>query len=384
MLKIYQRYLAANFIPPFFLTTFFLIFFLMTFQLFRFTKFIVAKGVDLSSLGLLFFHLAVSFLPLATPLSVLFAVLYGLNKLSEDMEIVAMRAFGASRFQLLTPFLIVGLFISGVLFSLNRSTIPHSKRDVRNTYIKLASKAMLKQIRQEEFFGDIPGITMYASSVGLDGREMKDLFLFLSDKKTKEQQIILAREGTLSGGQEGDLSNFQIILKDGSILKRNEKKGELAKIFFETYSFPPFKKIPEVGTISKASMKPNKELKAQIEISRKEYLKALESGDKRQIKERRRSFYRNQLEYYLRINSPIVILGFILLAFSVGARIGSGRQKSSSMRMLFVLIPYYALFFLGVSQVKSGNLNPLIAVFVPTVLFLVVAWWSYKKVDWVS
>jgi len=371
MFKIHQRYLAATFIPPFVLATAFFVFFLMTFQIFRFTKFLVAKGVDWDSMLLLLAHMGVSFLPLAMPLAVLLATIYTLNKLSEDSEITAMRAFGASRERLFTPFLILGILIAGTLFSLNREVIPFSKREVRNTYMKFASSAMLKQIRPEEFFGDIPGLTLYASEVSGDGRYMKDLFLFTKDKKTDEERIIFAKEGALVGGEEGNIAELLIELKNGSMLRRDEAKKDLEKITFDKYSFPAFKKAPTFGFVNKASMKNNKDLAA--EINRLEKVK----GSKRDL-------YRNLLEYWSRFNTPLIILGSILLGFGVGIKTGRGKEKNSAFLALMVLIPYYALFFLGVSQVKSGDLIPSVAVFVPTLLFFGAGFWFYRKVDWVN
>ncbi|RLA60035.1 MAG: hypothetical protein DRQ89_13345 [Epsilonproteobacteria bacterium] len=381
MFKIHQRYLAATFIPPFVLAVAFFVVFLLTFYLLRFTELLVNKGVGWNAFLLLLAHMGIMFLPLAMPIAVLLATIYTLNKLSEDSEIVAMRAFGVSREKLFAPFLVLGLLIAGTLFSLNKNIIPFSHREVRNTQMKLASSAMLKQIKAEAFFGDIPGLVLYASSVSEDGRKMKDLFLLMQNKKTKEEQIIFAKEGALIGGKE-TIADLKIELKRGSIVRRNKEKVDIEKISFKRYLFPPFDKIPTFGVLNKASMKSNESLKKELLRVEKIYQKSLKT--KKNISGKRKTYHSNLIEYYWRFNTPLVVLACILLGFSVGIKNGRGKDKNSSFLALIVLIPYYILFFTSISQAKHGVLWPSVAVFGPTILFFLAGLWFYRRMDWVN
>ncbi|TDJ03661.1 MAG: YjgP/YjgQ family permease [Deltaproteobacteria bacterium] len=381
MFKIYQRYLAATFIPPFVMASAFFVFFLMTFQFFRFTPYIVAKGVDWNSLLHLLAYMGLMFLPFAMPLAVLLATIYTLNKLSEDSEIVAMRAFGASKERLFMPFLVLGLLIAGTLFSLNRQVIPFAKREVRNSLIKFASSAMLNRIRPAEFFADIPGLTIYASSVSEDGRDMSNLFLFMKDKKTGEEKIIFSKGGALVGGKN-NIADLKIELTKGSIVRLGEKTGDLEKISFDKYTFPAFKKVPGFGSYNKASVKSNKDLRKEIKRTEVIYKERLKTG--KDIEGKRKDYHVNLLEYWSRFNTPLVILGCIFLGFGVGIKNGRGKDKNSALLAMMVLIPYYALFFWGISLAKNGPLWPSVAVFVPTLFFFVAGYWFYRRMDWVN
>ena len=92
MLKVYQRYLAASFIPPFLISLVFFVSFLLTFQLFRITKILINKAVEVQAVFELVGHIALSFLPLAIPISAYFATIFTLNRLSEDSEVIALRS----------------------------------------------------------------------------------------------------------------------------------------------------------------------------------------------------------------------------------------------------------------------------------------------------
>ena len=130
MLRTIQRYLASNFIPPFVLSASFFVAFLLTFQLFRIIRIVTNKGVEFMVVLELVGHIAVSFLPMAIPLSALFATIYTMNKLSEDSEIVAMRSFGLKKTTLFLPLLFCGIFIAISIFVLNRNLISLFKNPV--------------------------------------------------------------------------------------------------------------------------------------------------------------------------------------------------------------------------------------------------------------
>jgi lipopolysaccharide export system permease protein len=381
MFKIHQRYLAATFIPPFVLATTFFVVFLMTFNFFKFTPYVVTKGVDWSSILLLMAYMGLMILPFAMPLAVLLATVYTLNKLSEDSEIVAMRAFGVSKEKLFMPFLVLGILIAGTMFSLNREVVPFAKREVRNSLLKFASKAMLNQIRPEEFFDDIPGLTLYASTVSEDGRTMKDLFLYMKDKKTKEEKVIFSKEGSLKGGKK-NLASLMIELKEGTIIRNDVEKGDLQKISFDKYTFPAFDKIPGFGSYNKASTRSMRDLRKEIKRNKADYEKSKISG--KDINGKRKAYHVNLLEYWGRFNTPLAIMGCILLGFGVGIKTGRGKEKNSALLALMVLLPFYGLFFWGLSLSKNGWLYPSVATFLPTAIFLGAGYWFYRRMDWVS
>ena len=163
--SIVSKYLAAHFILPFLTSTVFFVLFLLTSQLFRLADVFVTKSSGLTDVLLLFGHIAVSFLPMAIPLSALFASLYTMNKMSEDSEIVAMRSFGLTKWQLFKPFLMLGIFISIAVFSLNRNLIPHSKALFKNTVIRMTSQGMALNLQSGIFFTDVPGVILFAEEV---------------------------------------------------------------------------------------------------------------------------------------------------------------------------------------------------------------------------
>ena len=157
MIKVTTRYLASHFVPPFLLGSIFFVSFLITYYMFRLINVLVSKDIEFLSVLLMLWNLSMSFLPLAVPLSVFFATIYTLNKFSEDSEIIAMRSFGLTRFDLYRPFLLLSILISLGVFGMYRTLIPQANGEFKNTVIRLTSTGMLNSIKPGQFFTDIPG-----------------------------------------------------------------------------------------------------------------------------------------------------------------------------------------------------------------------------------
>lgn len=387
-IRITQRYLASQFIAPFIFATSFFVTFLLTFQLFRLIRIMTNKNVPLSQVFEIMGHIAISFLPMAIPLSALLATIYTLNKLSEDSEIVAMRSFGLKKRDLLSPFLFLALFIAGLIFSLNRNLIPHSKTQFKNTIIHLTSQGTMTDLKSGQFFTDIPGITLFSEQVSKDGTHLKEVFI--RKKNPDGEQVIYAKKGNIIR-QVQDLLRTPMLrlrLEKGNIITYVKDK-RVEKILFDEYDFPITTGGTLPGFVTKDSMRSNKEL-SDIIKKRKVRLKELSKLDKltpaqsREVNETLPRLRRSELEFWSRFNTPIQVILFIFLGFSLGIKRGRGRTKNSGSLGLFFLIAYYVLFFGGISLGRKGIIPAGVVVYFPTLVFSVAGAYLYKKLDWSS
>lgn len=382
-MKILQRYLAANFIPPFVLGTLFFVCFLLIFQLFRLIDLVISKSVQADVFLGMIFHTAVSFLPMAFPLASLFAALYTMNRLSEDSEIIAMRSFGLSKHKLVTPFVVVGLLIGTMIYTLNGELIPYSRSMFRNTLISLTSQGALADIRAEVFFTDIPRVTLFAQHVYDDGERMEEVFLRMEDAESgASERVIHAKRGALIKQSRGEWRSPQLrfYLEDGNMIRSNPETGELEKILFEEYDFPIAVGDFAHNFVAKDSMLTNAELQEEIQTFRKELANPKKKAQHDEIKQ---NYYRTKLEYWTRINTPFQCLLFVLLGFIFGVKRGRGQTgRLKSMMSMVSLLLYYIVFFVGMSFVKKAQLEPYVAVFAPTLLLGVLGTYFYHKMDW--
>lgn len=387
MLKVTTRYLASSFIPPFILGFIFFVAFLITFYMFRIINLIVNKGVDVMTVLTMVVNLSVSFFPLATPLAAFFATIYTLNKLSEDSEIIALRSFGITKLRIYMPFLVTSLLVSMTIHSLYSVFIPKANAAFKNTIVKLTSAGMLTSIKSGQFFTDIPNVTLFAEDVTSDGNNFKEVFLHVIDKNKLEQRIIFAETGSLIKiyADLWHAPSIRLHLNKGNIIKMDELGTQVEKILFKEYDFPVFNSENVTTMLDKDSMKTNSELVTIIEKKKINYNEAiLTKKNAAETLELKKTFYRTQVELYSRYATVPQILLFVFLGFSLGIKRGRGSNGNSSAQALIILVGYYIVYFFLIGLAQKALLDPGIANFGPSVLLLCVAFWFYKKLDWIG
>ncbi|MCK5884632.1 MAG: LptF/LptG family permease, partial [Bacteriovoracaceae bacterium] len=261
MLKIPQKYLIINFIPPFLVSLFFWVSFLIIFQLFRIIGVVINKGVDVWVFLSIIGNIALSFFPIAVPLSIFFAVFFCLNKFSEDSEIIAMRSFGMTRFDLFKPFLITGIFLALGMMALVQNIIPNANRQYRNSVILLTSRGMMNEIKKGEFFTDIPKVILFAEDVTNKGNHLHNVFIQTKGEAGKGERIIFAQEGILKKivpKKDFGFPEVRLLLKNGSIF---QGKGDNTNtVYFKDYDYPVISGGLQYHTIYRNTMMSSGEL----------------------------------------------------------------------------------------------------------------------------
>jgi lipopolysaccharide export system permease protein len=341
-----------------------------------------SKGIELVNVLELIGHISISFLPMAVPLSALFAAIYTMNKLSEDSELVAMRSFGLSKRTLITPFIVLSFLIASVIFVLNANLIPHSKTQFKNTLIKLTSRGLSADIKPGQFYTEISNVTLFAEKVSAGATKLEGIFILLNKDGT--EQVIAAKKGALIKQDLGDLRTpmLRLHLQNGNISKIYDN-GKVEKIIFDQYDFPIVSGGNLPGFVSKDSMKSSTFLKTEIE-SKENELRSIQDKDSGKFRQIKGSLPRSKLELWGRVNTPIQVVIFVLLGFCLGIKRGRGRSKSSGWTGFAILLGYYTIFFLGLSLAKKGIVPAYLSVFTPTVIASFLTVYYYKRVDWQS
>ena len=368
---------------PFFLSLTFFVSFLLTFQLFRVTKLVVQKNVEFFAVIELIGHICISFLPMAMPLAGLFAAIYVMGKFSDDNEIIAIKSFGFSKFQIFTPLLLIAVTLGAVLFSMNRNVIPQSQKRFKNEMIRLNSKGLISQIKKGEFFTDIPGITLFAENVREGGKTLEKVFMNISNRSM--EQIIMSEGGKLhlTQSSKNEIPKVKFIFYDGNILRRHLGKDQYEKVFFSKYEFPINTMSLTPSQVTKDRMLTSQKLKEEIKRKTLE-ISSLKKKDERLKRGMEVGLAKTKLEYWMRYNSPLQFVLFIFIGFCFGVKKLRGASNNSSTFGVIFLISYYILFFGGISLAKKLILPPVAVIFIPTIITLAISLKAYRKMDWAS
>ena len=357
MKSIIERYLAFSHLVAFLVSVCFSILFLLTFQMLSAVRLAMNKDVSLVAVLEILGHMALTFIPIAIPLAMLFATLYTLDKLSSDSaEYLAMRSLGFGQGRLLAPFLSLAVLVGLATFALNNRIVPYSKREYRQALAIMASKGVISEIRGGNFFTEIPNTILFAEETRDSGKEMDNIFIHSRDRG--EERTIFAKRGAISRESESKwgVGQLQLILEDGSILTTRQDSSETEKILFQRYHFPFGPNDFGTSFTNKSSMKSSLQLYDEI----------------RSWEDRPRDMQmrRTEIELYSRFNTPLLCIVFTLIAFSLGIRGMRNHSRGSVPTAMTILGLYYSLFFGGISLAKQGMVAPSLTVFLPTLLGL--------------
>ena len=212
MKKLY-RYIVRSFLGTF-LFTFFIVLFILDMQfLWLYVDDLVGKGLELKILAELFFHMSITFIPMALPLALLLASLMCFGNFGEHYELVAMKASGISMWKVMRPLVIFSVLLSGFAFFVSNSLIPVANLKGTTLLFDVRRQKLAFNIKEGVFYRDIDNYVIYVERKGSDGRSIYGVKIYDHTDRMGNTKIMSADSGmmTLSPNQR----NIIFTLYDG-------------------------------------------------------------------------------------------------------------------------------------------------------------------------
>lgn len=360
---IFQRktseYLFFEMIPSLILGVVVFIFILLMAQVLRYTEFVLVHGVGVEIIGNIVLYLSISFLPALLPMSLLFAVITTYARLSQDSEIVALKASGLSMWSLTFPAFFLSCVVSLISAQTSFHLGPWGNRQFEVLISKIGQTKASVAIREGTFSEGFFDKVVYANQVNSKTGELKDVFIF--DENQGELPVtVISKRGLIV--QEPDQPNQVLIrLFDGAI----HRKGEAhSKIKFETYDI---KMVDSVKIETREKSAPSltiDEIKQNLDNPQltPETLRTL------------------QTEFHKRWAVSLVCIVFGLLGVGLGTNTNRRNQKNGGLVLcLVVVVSYWIIYITCEGLARSGQVPPYIAVWIPNTIFAVLAAWSLKN-----
>ncbi|MCH8494261.1 MAG: LptF/LptG family permease [Balneolales bacterium] len=217
MLNTLQRDILKRHIGPFFFCLITILFLLLLQFLILHIDKLVGKGLDpLIILELIGYQMAYM-LVLAAPMSVLVATLMAYGKFSELSELTAIKAAGVTPLQLMKPMLVTALLLGVFLAWFSNSVLPESNFKARSLFLDIRMKKPGFDLRTNTFYDGIEGYTFLVREMSAEADTMFNLTIYQDATPTRDQAIIKAKRGILSGDEQ----NYSLMLDlyDGSVYR---------------------------------------------------------------------------------------------------------------------------------------------------------------------
>ena len=182
--------------------------------------------------ALTFLYITILALPqliaIIMPLAVFMAVLYALNRLNSDSELVVAKASGVSPWQISSPAMRLGVFAMIIHLILNLWVQPFSFREMRGEILKVRTDIASQMVRAGEFVTPTAGLTVFAREILPDGA-MKDVLIY-DERDLDVETMHTAKAGFLIRNENA----AHLTLENGNV-QQKFSNGTFDLVAFEHY-----------------------------------------------------------------------------------------------------------------------------------------------------
>jgi lipopolysaccharide export system permease protein len=213
--RLLSRYLLRQLAAPFLFALAALTSLMLLSQVAKKFGALVGKGLPWGVIGEVF-ALSLPFIVAMTlPMAVLVAVLYAFSHLAADNEITAMRASGISVYQILTPVLAWGAFMSAFNFAFVDQVLPRSNASLRGLLIDIGRKKPTLELR-EQVINEVPPSQYFLRAGRIDAAtgRLKNITIYDVGGENS-RRVIYADSGQMAYGE--GRTDLNLRLYDGAI-----------------------------------------------------------------------------------------------------------------------------------------------------------------------
>lgn len=357
------KYIFFDMVPTFLMGVVVFLFVILMFQAFRLTEYVIVHGADLWTVGQILGYLAISFLPVILPMSLLFSVLLTYGRLSSDSEIIALKALGLNMLHLTVPAVIVAGLTSVLSGQTSFYLAPWGNRQMEVTLHRLGQLKPGASIREGIFSEGFFDLVVYANEVDSKNGRLKNVFIY-DERENESPLTIIANEGRLiredsTNGHKAFLRLFQ-----GNIHRTHTGEKLYTKIDFDSYDINLFDPVAFTH-----------KTKTPLSYNILELRTAIDRFDLSDKTKRSLS-----VEIHRRWAISIACLIFGFLGVGLGTTTNKRHARSSGFVLSIGVIVGYWMLYAGMENLgKNGTLPVPVAVWCANVVFAIFAVWSLRK-----
>jgi len=232
-MKIINRYILAEHIPPFLFSVFIITFLLILETIPKIVDMVIDKDISaLVVMELIFLNLA-WMIALSVPMAVLVATLLAFGRMTSDFEILAIKTSGINLLRILVPLLIAAGFLTYGMIQFHDKILPRLNHEARVLTGDIRSMRPTLTFRPGVFITDISGYIILLDKI--DHLTSKVEGVRITEVKNPNQpQITVAKSGIMKFIDKGQ--TIQFTLYDGEVHMLDIKNpGNYRKLDFKEH-----------------------------------------------------------------------------------------------------------------------------------------------------
>ena len=361
-MRVLQKHVAKEILVPFAIA-FTVITFLMVVGelLHELADRFLNRGLALSDMALLILYVLPSLIIYTLPIALLFATLIAFIQLSQDSEIIAMKAAGIPIRKVFAPAIIIGVAATILLFAFHAAISPWARRQLRVFIVDTVLEKPILALSEQRWTRETNNMRIFVGHIDDKRMVLKDINILVKDEDEPHRTIV-AESGRIYIGR--DRQQIFLDLDDGSIHEYDQSRPD-------RYSVTTFQRLTipvNISTIdryvrrhSSLDQVLDKEMSLG-QIVRKARNQATRADERRDLLKR----------FGERTALAFMPLTFVLIGAPLGIIPHKARRFYGLAICAGMLLAYYTLLVVGETLAKKDFLNPLLAMWIPN-LFLGMA-----------
>lgn len=350
--SIINRYIFTEMIPPFVINVvFFTFIFLMT-KILDITNLIVNYSLGLPTVFLVLVYSVPYFLVFVIPMSIMISILLTFLRLSNDNEIMALKAGGLSIYRLFPPvflFCLLGCMLTAFMTIYG---LPWGSLAFKELTIKVAASNVDFGLKERTFNDSFKNVMLYVSKTDLKNKALIDVFI--EEQRAKNiVSTVVAPKGIVFS--DPDKFAFQLRLYNGTINQVDLESRTANSINFNAYDLSL--------DLKKAAAVAEGGLKSENEMSLAELRRNIKSADRKDSQ-----YYSMLIDFHKKFSIPVACFALGLLAIPLGMLSSSARRSFGLGLGLVSVLFYYLLLSAGKVFGEAGVYPPVIGMWFPNIV----------------
>ena len=351
-------YLATEMLAPFFASFLVMngVFFLI--RLIPFLNFALDLDIGSADFIRLFSYMLPKMMLYTIPMSAMMGVIICFSRLSNDTEILAMKAGGISIYHILPPLIVVASTIAFVTGYVSISLIPKSEVAMKQLTYQLLKEKVDKGIKEYQFTEALGDLVVHVGEIDRATGDWKDVWV--SDMRGQQVPAITMAS---SGRMVSDLNRMTvtILLENGSLHRPEGLNAQI--VHFSRYVID----IPlQLPGMTKEQQTPRTLQKLLQESKRL----GLDEEPGRDM----------LVEFHKRFVLPVGCLVMAMLGLPLGLLAGPGKKAIGIPLGLLVFVFYFVLFSVTKNMAEDGVAPIALLMWLPNICFFLYAIYAINRV----
>jgi len=388
-LKIFDRYVLREIIPPFGLGLLVYSFVLMANHILQYPELFISQGVSFTDSTKLLVYVIPSILGFTVPMAVIMGILAGLGRMSSDSESVALKTLGVSHARIARPLALFAVFGWAATSILTLYVIPRfNYLFLQTTITSVLDKAQIR-ITPQEFNQSIPYQALYLQDIDSSG-EWKNVFIGFTGGRY-ESRFVMAERGRLNYFPKDKRATIELFdaVEHHAIGDEPQYYEWIASGYVDQE--PDFSGLANVFNAEKRAREKNiDELRADLAAARVE--RGRMEAEKAEIA--RRGLPENnpeatknetdilmkdyqirtlRVETQKRFALPFVCLIFVFMGLPLGLSTKKGGRTSGFTISLVIILAYYIFITFGEQLAMQGRIAPWLGIWGGNIVFGLVS-----------